>query len=121
MVSRDIKVDKAKTWNWEKGEEEAANADQIKENMPQVQEQVEDDVDVDNFDDVPTTGTRSVAEIYQRCAVALQEPTSYDEAAKERGWKVVMEEELKMIYKNGTWELVGRPKNQNVIGVKEGF
>ena len=29
-----------------------------------------------------------------------------------------MEEELKMINKNGTWELVDRPKNQKIIGVK---
>lgn len=28
-----------------------------------------------------------------------------------------MEEELKMINKNGTWELVDRPKNQKIIGV----
>ena len=28
------------------------------------------------------------------------------------------EEELKMINKNGTWELVDRPKNQKIIGVK---
>ena len=29
-----------------------------------------------------------------------------------------MEEKLKMINKNGTWELVDRPKNQKIIGVK---
>ncbi|KAL6323338.1 hypothetical protein AAG906_029345 [Vitis piasezkii] len=76
MVSRDIKVDEAAVWNWEKNEIEVEDVDQIGVTIPQIPEETED-----------------------------EEPTCYDEAAKENGWRVAMEEELKMIKKNGTWEL----------------
>ena len=116
MVSRDIKVDEAAVWNWEKNEIE--DVDQIGVTIPQIPEETEDEVGADNLDDVPVRGRRLLDEIYERCDVAFQEPTCYDEAAKENGWRVAMEEELKMIKKNGTWELVDRPKNQKIIGVK---
>ncbi|KAL6323788.1 hypothetical protein AAG906_002256 [Vitis piasezkii] len=118
MVSRDIKVDEAAVWNWEKNEIEVEGVDQIGVTIPQIPEETEDEVGADNLDDVPVRGRRLLDEIYERCDVAFQEPTCYDEAAKENGWRVAMEEELKMIKKNGTWELVDRPKNQKIIGVK---
>ncbi|RVX04494.1 Retrovirus-related Pol polyprotein from transposon RE1 [Vitis vinifera] len=113
---KDIKVDEAAVWNWEKNEIE--DVDQIGVTIPQIPEETEDEVGADNLDDVPVRGRRLLDEIYERCDVAFQEPTCYDEAAKENGWRVAMEEELKMIKKNGTWELVDRPKNQKIIGVK---
>ncbi|RVW71674.1 Retrovirus-related Pol polyprotein from transposon TNT 1-94 [Vitis vinifera] len=116
MVSRDIKVDEAAIWNWEKNEIE--DVDQIGVTIPQIPEETKNEVGADNLDDVPVRGRRLLDEIYERCDVAFQEPTCYDEAAKENGWRVAMEEELKMIKKNGTWELVDRPKNQKIIGVK---
>ena len=57
-------------------------------------------------------------EIYQRCNLATLEPASYIEATVKEGWRVVMQEEMKMIEKNRTWQLVNRPSNQKVIGVK---
>ncbi|KAL6345477.1 hypothetical protein AAG906_017197 [Vitis piasezkii] len=76
MVSRDIKVDEAIVWNLEKNEIEVEDVDQIGVTIPQIPEEIEN-----------------------------EEPTCYDEAAKENGWRVAMEDELKMIKKNGTWEL----------------
>jgi hypothetical protein len=35
------------------------------------------------------------------------EPESYEVASKEEVWVKVIEEEIKMIKKNKTWELVG--------------
>lgn len=75
MVSRDIKVDEAAVWNWEKNEIEVEDVDQIGGTIPQIPEEIEDEVGADNFDDVPVRGTRSLDEIYERCDVALQEPT----------------------------------------------
>ena len=118
MVSRDIKVDEATVWNLEKNEIEVEDVDQIRVTIPQIPKETEDKVGADNLDDVLVRGTRLLDEIYERCDVALQEATCYDEAAKENGWRVAMEEELKMIKKNGTWELLDRPKNQKIIGVK---
>ena len=90
MVSRDIKVDEAAVWNWEKNEIE--DVDQIGVTIPQIPEETEDEVGADNLDDVPVRGRRLLDEIYERCDVAFQEPTCYDEAAKENGWRVAMEE-----------------------------
>ncbi|KAG8489409.1 hypothetical protein CXB51_017388 [Gossypium anomalum] len=50
--------------------------------------------------------------------MTLVEPSCYAEAVKEKCWKEAMEAELKMIQKNDTWELVNRPENRKVIGVK---
>ncbi|KAK5802814.1 hypothetical protein PVK06_030438 [Gossypium arboreum] len=38
------------------------------------------------------------------------------EAARESCWQEAMEAELRMIYKNDTWELVDRPANRKVTG-----
>ena len=37
---------------------------------------------------------------------------------KDDKWIEPMKEELRMIEKNDTWELVDRPQHRNVIGVK---
>jgi hypothetical protein len=46
------------------------------------------------------------------------EPTSFEEAGKDEFWNKAMDEELDQIDKNDTWELVPRPKDKNVIGIK---
>lgn len=68
--------------------------------------------------DVPIRGKRSLSDIYQRCNVVVLEPENFWEAEKDPKWKAAMKEELTMIEKNKTWELVKRPKGRRVIGVK---
>ena len=85
IVSRDIKFDEEAIWNWEKEEKEVANLDQHEKTIAQVLGDVEEEVGANNFDDTPVRGTRPLYEIYERCDVTLQEPTSYDEAVKESG------------------------------------
>ncbi|CAA0815239.1 Uncharacterized mitochondrial protein AtMg00820 [Striga hermonthica] len=46
------------------------------------------------------------------------EPESFEAAVKEKEWVKAMEEEIRMIEKNKTWELVDPPNNKEVIGVK---
>ena len=69
-------------------------------------------------DNVPLRGTRSLKDDYQRCNLVTSEPTSYAEAQDSQAWRRAMQEELDMIEKNGTWQLVDRPRNRKVIGVK---
>ncbi|XP_028116204.1 putative disease resistance protein RGA4 [Camellia sinensis] len=69
-------------------------------------------------DDPPVRGTRSLSDIYQRCNVALCEPADHEEALKDPKWKKAMEEEMSMIHKNKTWELVNKPEGRRIIGVK---
>ncbi|KAM2946602.1 hypothetical protein COP2_029388 [Malus domestica] len=61
---------------------------------------------------------RSLSEIYERCHVCIVEPESYYEAAQDEAWKKAMKDEISMIEKNKTWELVKRPSDKPVIGVK---
>jgi len=72
----------------------------------------------DNIDEVPVRGTRTLANIYQRCNVAVLEPAGYEEAATNQKWIAAMKEKLRMIEKNNTWELVDRPAHKKTIGVK---
>ncbi|KAI5334440.1 hypothetical protein L3X38_024573 [Prunus dulcis] len=50
--------------------------------------------------------------------LCIVEPEKYEEAAQDQSWIKAMEDELSMIEKNGTWELVNRPSDKQVIGVK---
>lgn len=50
--------------------------------------------------------------------MAIYEPAGHEKALKDPKWKKAMEEEMSMIQKNKTWELVERPKDRKVIGVK---
>lgn len=62
--------------------------------------------------------TRLLSDIYQRCNVAVCEPVGYSEAKNDENWVAAMKEELFMIEKNKTWELVDQPQDRKVIGLK---
>ena len=49
---------------------------------------------------------------------SMIEPNNFEEAIKDEFWNKAMDEELDQIEKNDTWELVPRPKDKNVIGIK---
>lgn len=121
VISRDVLVDEDSFWNWEEnkvqqGKEEnqsnvlAANQEEMVEASSQVEP--------DDPDNSIKGKTKSLAEIYEKCNVALVEPSSYEDAARYKGWVQAMEEEMHMIQKNKTWELVKRPHGSNVLGVK---
>lgn len=59
----------------------------------------------------------SLVDNYKKCNVAILEPPGYDEA-KNSKWIIEMQEEMKVIHKNQTWELVDRPLHKNAIGIK---
>jgi hypothetical protein len=69
-------------------------------------------------DDTPIKGTRLLSNVYQRCNIAVCEPEDFKEAKMDQNWIAAMKEELFMIEINKTWELVDRPQNRKVIGVK---
>ncbi|CAL2248910.1 unnamed protein product [Prunus armeniaca] len=64
--------------------------------------------------------TRSLADIYESCDLALSalEAQKFEEAVKEKIWQDAMEEEISVIKKNSTWELVDWPKSKDIIGLK---
>ena len=50
--------------------------------------------------------------------MSIIEPENFAEASKDKAWQKAMEAEMEMIEKNETWELVDRPSDKPVIGVK---
>ncbi|KAI5341559.1 hypothetical protein L3X38_009434 [Prunus dulcis] len=68
-------------------------------------------------DDTPLR-YRNLSEIYASCHSCIVEPENFDEAAQDEAWKKEIENEMNMIEKNQTWELVNRPFNKPIIGVK---
>ncbi|RDX98018.1 hypothetical protein CR513_19134, partial [Mucuna pruriens] len=56
-----------------------------------------------------------LSDIYQRCNVAICEPARCEETQKDPKWKIAMEEEMSMIQKNKTWELVDKLEDRKVI------
>lgn len=64
--------------------------------------------------------TSRVALTDEACDFALFtcEPHTFDEAAKEDAWRKAMDDEIAMIEKNKTWQLVDLPKGKEVIGLK---
>ena len=59
-----------------------------------------------------------MSDIYQICKFVGVEPENYEEAIKHDVWKKATEEEIRMIEKNNTWELVAIPKEREVVSLK---
>nr|KYP31214.1 Retrovirus-related Pol polyprotein from transposon TNT 1-94 [Cajanus cajan] len=93
-----------KQWSWE---------ELIKKQLQKIPQFVNDDID-----DFPVRGTRLLSEIYEKSNVAVLEPSDFKEVEMDDKWIEAMKEELKMIEKNDTWELVDRPQHKQPIGVK---
>ena len=69
---------------------------------------------------VQTRRTTSEASSYL-ALLSSTKPQNVREACKDECWVKAIEEELKQIEKNNTWELIPRPKYKNVIGKKNVF
>ncbi|BBH04777.1 BURP domain-containing protein, partial [Prunus dulcis] len=73
--------------------------------------------DTQSFDHTPLKW-RKLDDILAQCNLCIMEPEKFDEAVKDESWIKAMKDELSMIEKNATWELVDRPTEKPVIGVK---
>ncbi|RVW99105.1 putative mitochondrial protein [Vitis vinifera] len=95
IISRDVIFDEKAAWNWE---------------------------EVSNFKLVITILNSKKNEkfdyVYERCNLCIVEPQSFEEAIKDEDWRKAMEKEIDVIEKNETWQLVEKPKDKEIIGVK---
>ena len=110
-ITRDVQFHEDDKWNWDETQEITVLDDQII--TPLQNESIDESID-----ESPVRGTRSLEEIYQRSNVAVCEPENYEDAQMNPAWQEAMKEEIHMIEKNHTWELVDRPADKNIIGVK---
>ncbi|XP_042974666.1 uncharacterized mitochondrial protein AtMg00820-like [Carya illinoinensis] len=68
--------------------------------------------------ETPSRRFRALNEIYESCNFTSIEPKNYAIASKEQVWVDAMKEEIRMIEKNNTWELVAYPCSKDLIEVK---
>ena len=87
VVSREVNFLETKKWSWNE----------------QNQQYIDEDVD-----ELSVRGFKTLFDIYQRCNIVVLEPARFVEAVEHKKWRVAMQEELYMIDKNNTWELVDR-------------
>ncbi|KAH9699455.1 hypothetical protein KPL71_024353 [Citrus sinensis] len=94
-------------WNWDDAKKKDSTSKKPKLKFPVMDtaDQSIEDWENETVDDRPIRGTRPLSDVYQR-------------SKTDQNWVTAMNEELFMIEKNKTWELVDRPQNMKVIGVK---
>jgi hypothetical protein len=145
VLSRSVVFDESRFWNWTENHMESVTQQLRFECNKEESEVEETNVDAaQNYDGIdqlssPANGSvtesvenisqgsspsstpvklRSIEDIYNRCHMSFIEPENYQEAAKSKDWQDAMRTELEMIEKNHTWELIDRPSDAPVIGVK---
>ncbi|KAB2610770.1 hypothetical protein D8674_018802 [Pyrus ussuriensis x Pyrus communis] len=141
ILSRSVIFDENLAWNWETQREMPISVPLNVEINDRITEQVESAPASDQIQSEDTTGTqdssvrvqnsatpnsttvrlRSLTDIYARCNMCIIEPENYQEAAKDKAWQATMDNEISMIEKNETWELVDISTSKPVIGVKWTF
>ncbi|GAU35304.1 hypothetical protein TSUD_389290 [Trifolium subterraneum] len=92
IISRNVVFDEEGEWNWRSSNEDYNF-------FPQFEE---DDVEPEEPREDPAT----------------LPPMNFQEAFEKKTWRTAMDEEIKAIKKNDTWELASLPKGHKAIGVK---
>ena len=139
VVSLDVKFDEDDSWNWETREENYNflpfgddNSNEIRvDNQPPTSPRspalVHDDSSPQSSPEIPQK-MRSLQDIYAEtneitdstlyCLFSDSEPINFEEATQDKKWRLAMNEEMKAIQKNGTWELTTLLKEKQVVGMK---
>ena len=139
VVSRDVRFNEEEAWNWSKKEDEGSNSTPLfEETNEEVREPVSPPLspsptqpsnqDLSTSSSERTPRFRSLREIYEVtenvdeltlfCLFAGCEHIGYEDAVQSKEWQAAMDDEIKAIVKNNTWELATLPKGQKAIGVK---
>jgi cell pole-organizing protein PopZ len=146
VLSRSVIFSEDRSWNWERNlmnqnhlslnlegdevegensEEHTATAqpDNVEHCHPNsTAGELAENISSDNSQQSTPSSTpvklKTLEDIYAMCHMCIIEPKNYQEAFRDKAWQEAMKEELEMIEKNNTWELVERPIDKPVIGVK---
>lgn len=139
-MSRDVEFDEEGFWNW------GSQEDAVDEYFPFFDEDVQSEEllqpAVSSTTQIPHRGVslsgenstgrprrmRTIQDLYENTEVIddvsmfclLSDTTylSFEEASKEEKWRQAMDEEIRAIKRNDTWELASLPAGQKTIGVK---
>ena len=119
IMSRDVQVDEESEWKWNNSEKESRS---LEVDKPPV---VRDHKTYDEEDEPLQPRARSLQDIYNStdevhvvCFLVDSEDLSFEKAVQEEKWQMAMNEEIRAIERNNTWELTDLPKGARPIGVK---
>lgn len=131
IVSRDVDFDEESSWQWIVSQNDGDASLSIPEESSHKDLAVFPSPNHQSLHGSPSQGprgTRSLAEIYEEseavdnttlfCLFGDTEPLHFEEATKSEKWNDAMNEEIRSIEKNNTWELTTLPHGQKAIGVK---
>ncbi|RDX68216.1 hypothetical protein CR513_52816, partial [Mucuna pruriens] len=125
VLSKDVAVDESKGWRWETTtkngkvtipiqldmqSENCAKIVQIQPCRPQRR--------FEDYTSIPHFEVTKEGDMMHLVLLAKTKLVSFAQAIREPEWKATMEEELRAIEKNHTWELIVLPYNKRSIGVK---
>ncbi|CAL9007070.1 unnamed protein product [Prunus brigantina] len=122
MISRDVEFDESESWNWE---EEKVERKSVTITQP-CREGTEETASTTPLPTTPPSirhegslepRTRSLQDMYETCNFITIEPESFEVAIKEEILRKAMEEEIKTIEKNKTWELIDHPQDKRSLGL----
>ncbi|PNX88393.1 retrovirus-related Pol polyprotein from transposon TNT 1-94, partial [Trifolium pratense] len=140
LVSKDVKFDEKKQWNWENKVTEKSNS---KDNASNASNALSEEMDL-TVSDLEEEGDNEVNELGKRVSKKpgylndyetrdyetgesndsqaffspSEDPITYNDAAKHEVWKKAMDTEIEAIESNDTWELTHLPTGAKKIGVK---
>ena len=137
VISRDVEFDEEDCWDWSVQEDKYDFLPYFEEDdeieQPIIEEHITPPASLtprldETSSSERTPRLRSIEEIYEVtknlndinlfCLFGDCEPLSYQEAAENIKWKDAMDEEIKSITKNDTWELTTLPRGHKAIGVR---
>ncbi|MCF8701902.1 DDE-type integrase/transposase/recombinase, partial [Corynebacterium sp. MC-10] len=142
VISRDVEFDEEGEWDFSSHEDFNSIMPTEEEEQPTAEQDVQQepttpltsptvvqDASPPSFlNERSVERARSLGDIYEDterlenltllCLFADCEPVTFEEAVQSKKWRDAMDEEIKSIEKNDTWELTSLPKGHKAIGVK---
>ena len=136
IICRDVIFNEKASWDWKQNAVQSPSIELHEEVENEEHEENGEEVDGGTPQQVTPIGSpqsqssgssspsstpirlRSLNDVYASCNFCVTEPENFEEAVQDEAWKKAMVEEINVIEKNNTWELVDRPNNKEVIGVK---
>lgn len=128
VVSRDVQVNEESAWDWnnqkevmqkeEKGEPSTATLI-----ITATTTQTSDDEEEPRQPRMRCLQDLyvSTSEVHLVCLLADAENISFEETVRDKKWQAAMDEEMRAIEINKTWDLVDLPEGYRPIGVKWGY
>ena len=123
IISQDVEFQEGGIWNWNTNMVIIQDKEQIKE---QTKEPTPPSSPTSSDKEGSTPlKTRSIQDLYEVTTLlnliylfANEEIIFFEDAIKDEKWRKAMNEEIKTIEKNETWELTSLPEGLEPIGVK---